>query len=123
MKNSNKRLRILLAALVANASIGCASLSRPGMPPPPKGDLCTHRKSAAVAKCAELGSGAARPSVPIEMTDKWIMFSPFTWESVMNYLMALERAVDQKSGPIMVQSSDIKIFRSKMNRAKAAALR
>lgn len=84
----------IAAAMIIVMLSGCQTLGNQ-KPPPPKGELCSHNKPAAKANCTSLDNGQAVPSVPIEKTDKWIMFSPATWESIQNYIDALIRALER----------------------------
>lgn len=98
------QLRILLIALAVVLS-SCAHK----LPKPPQGELCTHYKKSDVAVCNDISTGNHLPDVPIELTDKWIMFSPKTWESVMNYIDALKRKISDQSVSTQAASNSVRV--------------
>lgn len=87
---SKMRQTIWLAVLVGGLSSGCATIGR-GQEPKIEGELCTHAARSGLALCSTIQTGQTAPSVPIGQTDKWIMVSPRTWESIQNALDWLRR--------------------------------
>lgn len=75
------RIVIFLMTLV---SVSCAVS-------PPKGQFCSHYQPLHIAICNDLETGNDLPDIPIDQTDHWIMLSPDTWKSIMDYIDALKR--------------------------------
>lgn len=102
---------------------GCSTLG--SKPPPPKGQFCAHNQPEKIAQCADLQNGHATPAVPIDQTDRWIMFSPETWENIQNYIDALKRAIDNQSaaptsvtpqsqGGVYIRARDVEAVQNRM---------
>jgi len=102
---------------------GCSTLG--SKPPPPKGEFCAHNQPEKIAQCADMGNGHATPAVPIDQTDRWIMFSPETWENIQNYIDALKRALDNQSatptsvapqsqGGVYIRARDVEMIQNRM---------
>lgn len=111
--------RILLAAC-ASVSLGCATLTRPGMPALPKGLFCAHDQPRGVARCVDLEDPNKKSQVAIPKTDKYIMLPPTTWESFQNYMDALERALEQKAPSLQLTPQDIRIIKGRMRTLRQA---
>lgn len=109
------RLVILLAIV---SSVACA-----GMPAKPKGELCTHYASAGVAICNDIPTGHDAPDVIISDTDKWVMFSPQTWQNVMDYIDALKRKAEKTSpGVVSTTPKELAAFKAQAVKLKKKTL-
>lgn len=121
MKNFSSLLTILLVVSAIATNSGCQSLLRPGMPSPPKGELGVHNQPKKLVFLSDLSSSRRIEPISIESTNRWVMFSPTTWESIMNYLNALERALGEKSGPVVLSTSEVRQAKEYLRRLKSAA--
>jgi|GEM_PF-1588082 len=100
--------KVLLGVLMSSFLLSaCGSL-----PPPPAGDLCVINYPAGRGDCFPLSEGTKREDfyyagiktkledpppargpieVPLPEMDKYVSFSPATWENVQNYIDQLIR--------------------------------
>jgi len=56
----------------------------------PQGALCTHKADLGIVICTDLETGLPIGPISILETDKWIMFSPGSYQSVKDYMDELE---------------------------------
>lgn len=78
------------------------------MPSPPQGQLCTHDVPDHVALCNDIQTGKVTPEVAENQTDKWIMFSPTTWQNIQNYINQLKQVAGGKT--MSMENNPSKIY-------------
>lgn len=100
-------LRLSLLTISSILLVSCA-----GLPPKPKGDLCVIDIPRDRLVCAPI-SGADKPKdlydpqkflrksetvdLPLHDADKYVSFSPDTWENVSVYMKQLEDMIQHKN--------------------------
>jgi hypothetical protein len=95
-------MQTLVYLIVLAVISGCAT----GLPKPPKGSFCTHYQERNIALCNDLSSGNPESDVPMHSTDKWIMFSPDTWNNVQDYIDQLKLLIKNQG---MNESSGVEL--------------
>jgi hypothetical protein len=110
------------------------------LPDLPDGKLYIHDAVRSQALCTEFKTGRTCKKVPIGSTNKYLMFSPDDFESLMNYIDELIRMLEYQWGetslysasPSMVASpepiipiyiDDLEFLKSKMNSRRNNLLR
>lgn len=86
-----QKLKLKFVLLSGIFLSSCGSL-----PAKPKIEICNHDKPNLQAECYDNQTGEYR-SIPIESTNKYIMFSPDDWGLVLLYVDKLERRLRGKA--------------------------
>ena len=88
---SKMRLIISLNALMISS---CASTPKIHLTVnQPKGRICTFDAKLKTAFCSQIGTGLGMSLVTTDDMDKWILFDPSSYQSVMDYLSDLKGAL------------------------------
>lgn len=75
------------------------------LPPKPQGELCTIDLPRQQLICSEIPSDDTTPpkpsrKIPLDLSDKYIAFSPDTWENVVNYIRTLKIIAESKKAQL-----------------------